>query len=42
MRRYAGVVKRYDDLAQRLGDARRRAQSGAALPEPEKIGLRLP
>ncbi len=42
MRRYASVVKRYDDLARRLADARHQAQGGRALPEPEKIGLRLP
>ena len=42
VQRYAGVVKRYDDLARRLADARHQAQSGRALPEPEKIGLRLP
>lgn len=42
MRRYAGVVKWYDDLAKRLADARKKTEAGQPLPTPDDIGLRLP
>jgi len=42
MRRYAGVVKYYDELAGRLARARGQAASGRVLPTPEEIGLALP
>ena len=41
MRRYASVVKRYDDLARRLADARRSAAAGEPLPHPDELGLAL-
>ncbi len=42
MRRYTNVVKRYDSLAGRLADARRRAEAGKPLPRPEELRLALP
>jgi len=39
MRRYADMVKRYDDLAGRLADARKKAEAGDPLPRPEELGL---
>ncbi len=42
MRRYAATVKRYDDLAARLADARKKAEGGEALPRPEELGLATP
>jgi hexosaminidase len=42
MQRYADVVKRYDDLAARLADARKKAEAGEPLPRPEELGLALP
>jgi hypothetical protein len=42
MRRYAGVVKWYDDLGARLATARKRAEAGQALPEAQEVGLPMP
>jgi hypothetical protein len=42
MRRYANVVKRYNDLAARLADARERAAAGKPLPRPQQLGLAVP
>jgi len=42
MNRYANVVKWYDDLAARLANARRQAQTGRPLPKPSELGLALP
>ncbi len=42
MRRYAAVVKYYDDLAVRLVAARKKAEAGQPLPMPEQIGLAMP
>jgi hypothetical protein len=39
MRRYTDVVQRYDDLAARLADARKKAEAGEPLPPPEDLGL---
>jgi len=42
MARYAAAVKRYDDLARRLADARRAAEASKPLPTPGDLGLALP
>ena len=39
MRAYAAAVKRYDDLAARLADARKLAEADKPLPKPEAVGL---
>ncbi|NQT11420.1 MAG: family 20 glycosylhydrolase, partial [Planctomycetes bacterium] len=40
--RYAATIKRYNDLAGRLAEARKKAASGQALPRPEELGLLVP
>jgi hypothetical protein len=40
--RYAAAVKRYDELAGQLAEARKKAASGEPLPRPEKLGLLVP
>lgn len=40
--RYATAVKRYEELAGRLEQARKKAASGQALPRPEELGLLVP
>ncbi len=42
MNRYANVVKCYSDLATRLANARRKAETGEPLPKPAELGLALP
>ena len=42
MRRYEAVVRRYEDLADRLAEARAKAAAGKPLPRPEELGVSLP
>lgn len=42
MRRYKAAVKRFDDLAGRLADARKALQAGKPMPAPAKLKLALP
>jgi len=40
--RYQNTLKKYDDLAKRLAEARERAEAGQRPPRPEDLGLALP
>ena len=42
MKRYAAAVKRCDDLARGLAEAKKEAAAGRPLPEPEQIGFAVP
>jgi hexosaminidase len=42
MRRYAERVKWFEELANRMADARRQVEAGKPLPKPEEIGLAAP
>ena len=39
MARYGSTVKWYDELLERLADARKKAEAGQPLPTPEQMGL---
>jgi len=40
--RYAEAVKRYDELARQVGEARAKAEAGQPVPPPESLGLLVP
>ncbi|MGQ9575462.1 MAG: sulfatase-like hydrolase/transferase [Thermoguttaceae bacterium] len=42
LRRYQAAVKRYEQLAAKVADARRAARSGKPLPRPDSLGLAIP
>ena len=42
MNQYAVIAKWYDDLAARLADARKQAETGKPIPPPAQSGLSLP
>jgi hypothetical protein len=42
MNQFVTVVKRYENLASKLADARKQAEAGKPLPKPGEVGLAMP